>query len=87
MGNEEIAFHFLITGKVQGVGFRYFAQTVAVEFDLKGWVRNLIDGRVEALVTGEELKINKFAVAINKGPESANVVSVERYPVKSPETF
>ena len=48
-----VARRYVITGRVQGVGFRYFTQDAALREGFTGWVRNLPDGRVEALVEGE----------------------------------
>jgi len=55
--------HILYSGRVQGVGFRFTAERVAVELGLAGWVKNLVDGRVELLCEGEEEKLKKL---INK---------------------
>ena len=49
--------HIFFTGTVQGVGFRFTTQRIAIKFGLTGWVKNLSDGRVEALVEGEKEKI------------------------------
>lgn len=55
-------------GHVQGVGFRYTAESAALELKLTGWVRNLPDGRVEALVEGPEKGLNAFLDRIAQGP-------------------
>ncbi len=65
--------HFLISGRVQGVGFRVFAYREALALGLKGWIRNLQDGRVEALVEGDEDVLSRFHQALQKGPRMAEV--------------
>ncbi len=67
---------FLVNGRVQGVGFRYFVQSTAVRESLSGWVRNLEDGRVEAAVIGESDAVARFARAIRQGPPGARVDGV-----------
>ncbi len=59
--------HFKITGRVQGVGFRYRAKYAASGMGLTGWVRNEWDGSVEMEVQGENELINKLLVRINSG--------------------
>lgn len=55
-------------GRVQGVGFRYTAESAALELNLVGWVRNLPDSRVEALVEGPEKALKLFLERIANGP-------------------
>ncbi|MCM8824513.1 MAG: acylphosphatase [Candidatus Omnitrophica bacterium] len=52
--------HIFFSGSVQGVGFRYTTRYLANKYNLKGWVKNLFDGRVELLVQGEREEINLF---------------------------
>ncbi len=52
--------HIFFEGRVQGVGFRYTAKSVAQKLGLSGWVRNLRDGRVELIVKGDKDKIERF---------------------------
>jgi acylphosphatase len=68
---------FLIGGRVQGVGFRYFAENAAFRENLHGWVRNLPDGRVEIAVEGELEALTRFELAVRHGPPAASVESVE----------
>ncbi len=66
----------LVSGRVQGVGFRAFAVREARELGLDGWVRNLPDGRVEAVARGEDDAIEVFAAALRRGPLTARVDEV-----------
>lgn len=69
--------HIFVSGRVQGVFFRSFTEDVAVSCGLKGWVRNLPDGRVEALLEGERESIERAISSCRKGPPAARVDSVE----------
>ena len=60
--------HFTVAGRVQGVGFRAWAQRQAEKLNLSGWVRNLSDGRVEIMATGTEKEELIFWQACQKGP-------------------
>lgn len=71
------ARRFLVAGRVQGVGFRYFVLEAAEDARLGGWVRNLRDGRVEALVEGEAHAVERFEQKIRSGPPAARVDNVE----------
>ncbi len=53
-------------GRVQGVGFRWSVRNIAKGFDVTGWVRNLVDGRVEMQVTGAEAEVRAFIEAIGQ---------------------
>ncbi len=70
--------HYTIMGKVQGVGYRYFAQDVARSLSIKGWVKNLLDGNVECLAAGTEENLENFEKKIRKGPPLSRVVNMER---------
>ena len=67
---------FLVSGTVQGVGFRYFARREAGRIGLTGWVRNLRDGRVEALACGNAAQLEEFEQALRRGPAGASVTDV-----------
>ncbi|HEY43811.1 MAG TPA: acylphosphatase [Anaerolineae bacterium] len=69
--------HLWITGLVQGVNFRYYTRAEALRLHLTGWVRNLWDGRVEAVFEGEEESVRKMVEWCHVGPPSARVVDVE----------
>lgn len=69
--------HYLISGKVQGVGYRAFAQTNARSLSVTGCTRNLKDGRVEILASGEEQKLKEFEAILRQGPPHARVERVE----------
>ena len=71
------ATRLLIRGIVQGVGFRYFASRAARELGLSGWVRNLTDGRVEAVASGPPEAMRDFVTRMNRGPRGAQVLAVE----------
>ncbi|MEM0360651.1 MAG: acylphosphatase [Candidatus Diapherotrites archaeon] len=69
--------HVLVFGLVQGVFFRAHAKAWAEELGLKGWVKNLSDGRVEALAEGEEKALLEWLELLKKGPRAARVEKVE----------
>jgi acylphosphatase len=70
--------HAVISGQVQGVSFRYFTYHEALKLGLKGWVRNLRDGRVEALFEGEQESIERVLAWCKLGPPAARVENHER---------
>lgn len=69
--------HLFISGRVQGVGFRAFTQRQAKGLGLTGWVRNLRDGRVEAIVEGPKDKVAQLIEKVNRGPRAARVEKVD----------
>jgi acylphosphatase len=72
-----VARRFLIGGRVQGVGFRMFAEARAAAEGVHGYVRNLPDGRVEALVEGDQESVDRIELALRRGPAGARVESFE----------
>lgn len=73
---EMVRAHILISGRVQGVFFRSTMKEVADELGLKGWVRNLPDGRVEAVVEGPRDKVEELIRWCHRGPPLARVKEV-----------
>ena len=73
---KEVRAHLLISGRVQGVAFRYYTQDNAQSLGVKGWVRNCWDGKVEVIVEGEEGKVKKLINWCYQGPGSAIVEKV-----------
>jgi len=72
-----IARKFLLSGLVQGVGFRFFTQRVAARYQVRGYVRNLEDGRVEAWAQGPEKSVEAFKHDITAGPQYSRVDEIE----------
>jgi acylphosphatase len=72
-----IAKKYWISGRVQGVGFRFFAEREAKRLSLLGYVRNLADGRVEVYAIGEARPLSQFRQRLAGGPAGAHVKSVE----------
>ena len=68
-----VARRLIVTGRVQGVGFRYFTQRVAVQHGIGGWVRNTPDGRVEVEAEGDADAMHQFERQISTGPAGAHV--------------
>ena len=71
-----VARRYFITGRVQGVGFRFFAEAQASVEGVHGYVRNLPDGRVEALVEGDEESVERVERALRRGPAGSRIESV-----------
>ena len=76
-----VARRFLIAGRVQGVGFRFFVQDHASVEGVHGYVRNLDDGRVEAVIEGDEEAVTRMERALWRGPAGARVESVVAEPL------
>jgi acylphosphatase len=72
-----IARKFYIRGLVQGVGYRFFAQRAAARHQIRGYVRNLEDGRVEALAQGSQASVEAFRDDLTAGPTYSSVEEVE----------
>jgi acylphosphatase len=70
-----------ISGRVQGVGYRYWAIDTARRLGLTGWVRNRRDGAVEALIVGEEDAVGEMIEACRRGPPAARVDEIDVDPV------
>ena len=69
--------HIIISGKVQGVGFRYWLHKAAMQRKIDGWVKNKISGKVEALLIGSDVDINNLIDLCKKGPPSSRVTKVK----------
>ena len=74
---KDAARRWLIRGRVQGVGFRYFAQRAAESLGLAGYARNLDDGSVEVYAVGPVEKLSEMAGRLYRGPRWADVRGVE----------
>jgi acylphosphatase len=70
--------HWIVSGRVQGVGFRWYVLRRAGELGLVGWVANLPDGRVEVVASGSEAAIESLDSVLRRGPRLALVSHVER---------
>ena len=68
--------HYLVKGRVQGVGFRWFVQCEAADIGLRGWVRNTGDGHVEVLASGEPADLRELKDALRKGSRGSRVDAV-----------
>jgi len=75
--SEKKRLHAVVTGRVQGVGFRYFVQQHAAKLELTGWVRNQWDGSVELIAEGNHLGLQAFLKILYQGPSSATVMNVD----------
>ncbi len=82
-----IQYELKITGKVQGVGFRYFAQQKAVEIGITGWVKNSRDGGVIIIAQGNETDLNTFTDYLQIGPARARVTNISKYEIQSLSNF
>jgi acylphosphatase len=74
---EPARAHLLISGRVQGVCFRAYAEEEAQSLGLKGWVKNLLDGRVEVVCEGEKDDVERFVEWCHQGPPGALVRDID----------
>jgi acylphosphatase len=77
-----VAMHLDIAGKVQGVGFRYFVTRSAEREGLRGWVRNRLNGNVEALLIGEEAAVTAVIEHCRGGPSIGRVDRLDAVPAQ-----
>ena len=77
--------HYLVKGRVQGVGFRWFVQREAAELGLRGWVRNTDMGEVEIVAAGEESELVELREALAKGSRGSRVDAVTRHELDESE--
>ncbi|HKE32461.1 MAG TPA: acylphosphatase [Candidatus Angelobacter sp.] len=85
-----LAKRYIVRGRVQGVGFRWFVDHEARQLGLNGWVRNNFDGSVEVLAIGNEQQLATLRKKLEKGPRAARVDEVEETqaePVAGLNTF
>jgi acylphosphatase len=80
------AVRLIIEGRVQGVGYRYWTVKEAVQRGLDGWVRNLPDGTVEALVSGPADAVTAMIGACRRGPRAAAVSAIREHAAEPPGT-
>lgn len=74
---DEGAVRFIVTGRVQGVGFRAWTRRLAAELGVRGWVRNRADGSVEIHVSGRGEALGSFRDRVSEGPAFARVEGVK----------
>jgi acylphosphatase len=77
--------HYLIKGRVQGVGFRWFVHREAAALGLNGWVRNTEDGHVEVVASGETEELAELEAALNKGSRGSRVDAVVQHDLAESE--
>ncbi len=77
--------HFLVQGRVQGVGFRWFVQREAAALQLKGWVRNTEDGHVEVVAAGDAEALSALKVVLRRGPRGSRVDAVVEHELEAKE--
>lgn len=80
MSDAKQARRYFVSGIVQGVGFRFFAQHLAERLRLNGYTRNLLDGRVEVYAIGAADQLDKLRAALERGPSGASVSEVQEEP-------
>lgn len=85
MAEHRVARRFFVTGIVQGVGYRFFAQRAAERLGIAGYAKNLWDGRVEVYAMGTEAILDELRTDLQRRPQAASVSSVkEEYATTDP---
>ena len=85
--SEFVRIHIMIEGRVQGVGFRFFAKEHALKLGLSGWVRNTFEGNVEAQAEGSKQNIDIWISHLQNGPHSAYVIHIRKEWLKAQGKF
>ncbi len=79
MSEEHITRRYLVRGRVQGVGFRWFVEREARTLGVSGWVRNNSDGSVEVLAVGSREQLSTLSGRLHAGPRAARVDNVDEF--------
>lgn len=82
---HSMVMHFLVRGRVQGVGFRWFVHREASALDLRGWVKNTDSGEVECVAAGEPEDLQELTSAMRKGPRGSRVDAVQTHELADSE--
>jgi acylphosphatase len=82
-----LQLQIVVSGRVQGVGYRYFAQMKAVQFGITGWVKNRSDGAVEMVTTGTKENLDLFIEEIRRGNPFSTVDQVEINEISIAENY
>ncbi len=77
--------HFLVKGRVQGVGFRWFVHREAAEIGLRGWVKNTDEGHVEVVAAGDGEQLAALEIALHKGSRGSRVDAVVEHDLEAQE--
>lgn len=80
-----VVHHFLVKGRVQGVGFRWFVHREAAEIGLRGWVKNTDDGHVEVVAAGDAKQIAELKTALRKGSRGSRVDAIQEHALTEAE--
>jgi acylphosphatase len=80
-------YKVLLSGRVQGVGFRYFTESVADKYSVKGYVKNTPAGKVEILCQGEEEEVQTFIEEVVKGPAFSVITGIAKQEVTDNKVY
>lgn len=75
--NQKIRLHILISGRVQGIGFRFFTRRHALSLGITGYVKNLVNGKVKVVAEGKESDMEEFVNKLKRGPSWAMVTDIK----------
>jgi len=82
VANEKQTSRYFVSGRVQGVGFRFYVQRVAEKLHVSGYARNLSDGRVEVFAVGSPAQLDEMKSALERGPRFSSVSGVQGEPAQ-----
>jgi acylphosphatase len=82
-----IQLHIIVSGKVQGVGYRYFSQMKAVQYEVTGWAKNLSDGSVEIVAVGNNDQLDAFIEDLRRGNPFSVIEDIQISESEVTETF
>jgi len=80
-------YRVVLFGRVQGVGFRYFVESIASKYNISGYVRNIFDRKVEVVCQGEEEDLKQFIDEIKKGPAFSAVTDIKIEEIKDSKKY